>query len=324
MMADQIGLLGSVGLALESTWGVPVDATTYLEVSHADVRPVVQQEIPQSVRGTRARRSVRRGGMVCAGPMTFDVCAGAVGEMLKAAFGTVTTTLVASSGPGKVYQHTFTRCDTTFLPSLTVEQNMGGLTSRKVAGVRVNQLTLSLAPGRTLVADVDCRGRSETLTAPTSASYVADEPLHYNGFTAEIGGLASAEVEEFLVRIGNGLVDTVWSAGSAGLLSKLPAGAFSVGGRFAMAFESTDAHVAFVNGEPTSLRFKVAGPALVGTWGYGLELELPNVRYFSADAPLVPGRLVYDIAFEALLDTSQSPAVDAKCRVWNARVGYQT
>jgi hypothetical protein len=321
-MADHIGLLGSVGLALESSWGVPADATTYLEVTHADVRPVVQHEIPSSVRGTRARRGVRRGGMVCAGPLSFDVSASAVGEVMKAAFGTVTTTLVASSGPGSIYQHTFTRCDTTFLPSLTVEQNMGGLKSRRVAGVRVNQLTLSLAPGRSLVADVDCRGREETLTNPTSASYATDEALHFNGFTAEIGGAPSDDIEEFLVRIGNGLVDNIWSAGGAGLLTKLPAGAFSVGGRFTMAFTSTDAHEAFVSGEPTSLRLRVAGPALIGTWGYGIELGLPNVRYFSADAPLVPGRLVYDIAFEALLDASQSPALDARCRVWNGRMSY--
>jgi hypothetical protein len=321
-MADHIGLLGSVGLALESTWGAPADPTTYLEVTHADVRPVVQQEIPQSVGGTRARRGLRRGGMVCAGPVSLDVCASAVGELLKAAFATVTTTLVASAGQGKVYQHTFTRCDTTFLPSLTLEQNMGGLKSRRIAGVRVNQLTLSLAPGRSLVVDVDCRGREETLTNPTSASYATDEPLHYNGFTAEIGGAPSGEVEEFLVRIGNGLVDSLWAAGGGGLLTKMPAGAFSVGGRFTMAFVSTDAHEAFVAGEPTSLRFKVAGPALIGSWGYGLEVELPNVRYFSADAPLVPGRLVYDIAFEALLDTSQSPPVDARCRLWNGRMGY--
>jgi hypothetical protein len=322
MMADHIGLLGSVGLALESSWGLPADPTTYLEVTHADVRPVVQHEIPPSVRGTRARRGVRRGGMVCAGTMSFDVCASAVGEVLKAAFGTVTTTLVASSGPGNIYQHTFTRCDTTFLPSLTIEQNMGGLKSRRIAGVRVNQLTLSLAPGRTLVADLDCRGREEALTNPTSASYAADEPLHHHGFTAEIGGAPSGDVEEFLLRIGNGLVDNIWSAGGAGLLTKLPAGAFSVGGRFAMAFTSTGAQEDFVNGEPTSLRLKLAGPALVGTWGYGIELELPKVRYFSADAPLVPGRLVYDIAFEALLDTSQSPALDARCRLWNGRMGY--
>jgi len=283
---------------------------------------VVQHEIPQAVRGTRARRGVRRGGMVCAGPLSFDVCASAVGEVLKAAFGTVTTTLVASSGPGNIYQHTFTRCDTTFLPSLTVEQNMGGLKSRRVAGVRVNQLTLSLAPGRTLVADVDCRGREEALTNPTSASYASDEPLHHHGFTAEIGGAANGDVEEFLLRIGNGLVDSVWSAGGAGLLTKLPAGAFSVGGRLAMAFTSTDAHEDFVSGEATSLRVNVAGPALVGTWGYGIELELPKVRYFSADAPLVPGRLVYDIAFEALLDASQSPPLDARCRLWNGRMSY--
>ncbi len=322
-MSGYVGLLGSVGVALESTWGVPASPlTTYLEVGHAEVRPVIRYETPQAVRATRARRGVRKGGMVCAGQLTFEVCAGAIGELMKAAFGTVTTTLVASSAAGQVYQHTFTRCDTTFLPALTVEQNMGGLTSRRVSGMRVNQLALSLSPGRTLTADVDCRGREETLVAPTSASYPTDEVLHYNGFTAEVGGAASGEVEEFLVRFNNALVDDLWTAGSGGQVSKLPAGAFSVGGRFTLGFESTAAHQTFVNGEPTSLKFKVAGASVVGTWGYGLEVELPHVRYFSAEAPLRPGRLVYDIGFEALLDTSQSPALDARCRVWNARASY--
>lgn len=321
-MSGCIGQLGAVGLALESTWGQPAAATTYLEVTHADIRPLIGYEIPASVRGTRARRRVRDGAKLCWGPLALDVCGDGIGELLKAAFGTVTTTLVASSSAAAVYEHTFTRCDTTFLPSLTVEQNMGGLSSRQVAGVRVNQLTLSLAPGRTLIADVDCRGRDEALIPPTSASYPADEALHYSGFTAEVGGEPNAEVEDFLVCLNNGLVDDIWTAGSEGKIGKLPAGAFSVGGRFTTAFESTDAHEVFTSGEATSLCFRISGASLVGTWGYGLEVELPHVRYFSADAPLMPGRLTYDIAFQALLDTAQSPPLDARCRLWNTRSGY--
>jgi len=321
-MSSRMGQLGAVGLALESTWGQPATAAVYLEATHADVKPVIGLEVANAVRGTRARRRVRPGAMLCSGAISFDVCAGAMGELAKATFGTVTTSLVASSGTAAVYQHTFTRCDTTFLPSLTLEQNMGGLTSRRVAGARVNQLTLSLAPGRNLTADVDLRGRDEALVSPTSPSYTPDQPLHYNGFTATVDGLPSYEVEEFLVRFNNGLVDDIWTAGAAGRLGRLPAGAFSVGGRMTMAFESTAAYETFTTGLSTSLRFHVSGPSLVGTWGYALEMELPQVRYFSADAPLAPGRLVYDIAFEALLDTSQQPPLDARCRLSNTKSSY--
>jgi hypothetical protein len=321
-MSGRIGLLGSVGLALESTWGQPAAATRYLEVTHADVRPIIQHEVPAGVRGTRARRRVRTGPRLYGGSLSFDVCADSVGEVLKATFGVVSTTLVASGGGAAVYEHTFTRCDSAFLPSLTIEQNMGGLASRRVCGARVNQLTLSVAPGRALIADVDCRGRDGDLVTPTTPTYSDDEALHHNGLTAEVGGVESFAVEEVLVRFGNGLVDDIWTAGAAGRLGALPAGAFAVGGRLAMAFESTDAHQAFVSGEPTSLRLRVSGPSLVGTWGRGLEVELPRVRYTSATAPLAPGRLVYDIAFEALLDTSQAPPLDARCRLWNAVASY--
>jgi len=318
---SRMGQLGAVGLALESTWGQPAAASTYLEVTHADIKPVIGYEVMNTVRGTRARRRVRAGAMVCSGPISFDVCAGAIGEALKATFGTVTTTLVASSGGNAVYQHTFTRCDTTFLPSLTVEQNMGGLTSRRVAGVRVNQLSLTLAPGRTVTADLDCRGREQTLITPSAPSYTSDQPLHHAGFTATADNQV-LDVEELLVRFDNGLVDDIWTAGAAGKLGRLPAGAFSVGGRFTMAFESTAAHDAFVNGTATNIGLKVAGASVVGTWGYGIEIALPSVRCFSANVPLAPGRLVYDIAFEALLDTSQQPGLDAQVRLWNAKASY--
>jgi len=321
-MSGRMGVLGAVGLALESTWGQPVNPTTYLEVSYADIRPAIGYEIPNTVRGTRARRLVSKGPMVCSGTLTFDVCAGAVGEVLKATFGTVTSTLVASSGGTAVYEHTFTRCDTTSLPSLTVEQNMGGLTSRRVAGTRVNALTLSLSAGRPLAAEVDCRGREELLVTPTSASYGSDQALHYAGFSAEVGGAASVEVEEFLARFDNGLVDNIWTAGSSGKLGKLPAGAFAVSGRMTMAMESTAAEQLFTSGDPTSLKLRVIGGTLVGTWAYGLEMELPQARYFSVRAPLTPGRLVYEIGFQAVLDASRQPPADAVCRLWNTKVGY--
>lgn len=321
-MSSRMGQLGAVGLALESSWGVAATPSRYLEVTHADLRPSLGYDIPSVVRGTRARRQVRAGASLCSGALSLEVPAGAVGELLKAAFGTVTTTLVASTSSAAVYQHTFTRCDTTFLPSLTVEQNMGGLTSRQVSGVRVNQLALSLAPGRSLVADVDCRGREEKLVTPTSPSYSPDEPLHFNGFSATLNGAENTDIEEFLVRVNNALVDDIWTAGSAGKLGKLPAGSFSVGGRFTMAMESTAAYQAFANGESAALKLRIDGATIIGTWGYGLELELPKVRYFSMHAPLAPGRLVYDLAFEAVLDTSQQPATEVVCRLWNATAAY--
>jgi hypothetical protein len=317
-----MGQLGAVGLALESSWGVAATPSRYLEVTRADIRPVIGYDIPVAVRGTRARRRVRAGGLVCSGAISLDVCAGAIGELLQATFGTVSTTLVASSSSAAVYQHTFTRCDTTFLPSLTVEQNMGGLTGRRVSGVRVNQLALSLAPGRSLTADVDCRGREETLITPTSPTYSPDESLHFNGFTADVNGAPNTDLEEFLVRFNNALVDDVWTAGGAGKITRLPAGSFSVGGRCTMAMESTSAHQAFVNGDAVGLKLRVNGAALVGTWGYGLELELPKVRYFSMNAPLAPGRLLYDLAFEAVLDTSQQPATEVVCQLWNTTAAY--
>lgn len=223
-MAERMGQMGAVGLAMESSWGVAAAATRYLEVTQADIRPVIGYEVPELVSATRARRRATAGNVVYAGPLRFDACAGGVGEILKAALGTVTTTLVSSTASGAVYQHAFTRANTTTLPSLTVEQNMGGLSAKQVVGVRINQLMLTLSPGRTLLAEADCRGKDEALISPTTPAYPTDDFLHYSGFSTQVDSAANTQIEDFELRLLNNLADDVWTAGAGGKLGRLPAG----------------------------------------------------------------------------------------------------
>lgn len=319
---ERMGQLGAVGLALESSWGVPVAATRYVEARRADIARLVSYEIPDTLRGTRARRQIRAGAESYAGGIGFDVSASGVGELLKATFGTVTTTLVTSTADGHVYEHTFRRTDATALPSLTIEQNMGGLTSRQIAGVRVNRLTLSLAPGHSLAGEADCRGQSEALITPTTPSYTLDEPLHHTGFTAEVDGEESREIEAFELSFGNNLVDDILTAGGSASIARLPAGTFAVSGRMALGFESVDAYQTFTGADMTSLQFTLAGATIVSTWRYLLQVDLPRVRYTAVDVPLIPGRLAYEIGFEALLDPTQTPPTEAVVTLRNGVAEY--
>jgi len=319
---ERIGQLGAVGLALESTWGAPAAPTRYLEVSRADIGRAISYDIPDPIRGTRGRRQVRAGANSYVGFLNFDICANGVGEFLKATFGTVNTTLVASTSSGSVYEHTFRRLDAVALPSMTIEQNMGGLTSRQIAGVRINRLSFSLAPGEVLFAEADCRGKSEQLVSPTTPSYPLDEALHHNGLTALFAGVDCPELEGFEVSFHNNLVDDIWTAGGGGDIAKLPAGPFAVSGRFALGFESTGAYETFASGDYTSLQFKLTGATIVSTWKYALQLDFPRVRYFSVDLPLAPGRLFYEIDFQALLDATQSPPAEATVMLRNRVAGY--
>jgi len=199
---------------------------------------------------------------------------------------------------------------------------MGGLTSRQIAGVRVNRLSLSLDPGGVLMAEADCRGQSEQLISPTTPSYSLDEALHHNGFTAMVNGADCPEIEGWEASFSNNLVDDIWTAGGGGNIAKLPAGAFAVSGRFALGFESSEAYETFTSGENTSLQLKVVGATIVSTWRYLLQMDFPRVRYFSAEVPLAPGRLAYEIDFEALIDGSQSPPAEAVVVLRNGVAGY--
>ena len=173
-----------------------------------------------------------------------------------------------------------------------------------------------------LEAEADCRGKEETLISPSSPSYPADDFLHHVGFTAEVGGATANEMESFEARVLNNLVDDLWTAGGAGKISRLPAGTFAVRGNYQAGFESTAAYEAFKASDFAALQFRLNGASIVGTWTYGLQLDLPRVRYFAADVPLLPGRLVYDIEFEALLDPTQSPPYEARAVLTNTTSGY--
>jgi len=314
-----MGLLGAAGVGLEPSWGASVAAARYLEVTQADVRPVIGREIPAMVAATRARRRRRDGQVVYRGPVVFDATADNVGEILLAAFGTVTTTLINTVG-ANVYRHFFTRVESTGLPSLTLEQNMGGLWSRQVLGARVEELALAVQPGGSLVFDVEFRARDEASIAPTNPSYSTLESLHHNGFTAEVNSAASGDVESAEVRFGNNLVDDIFGAGQEGKLSHLPAGLFQVSGRYTMAFESGQAHEALKTGIYQALGFSFAGATITGAWRYGLSVELPRVSYRAAEAPLSPDRLVYDISFDALFKASEGK--DARVALTNVTSGY--
>jgi hypothetical protein len=316
---ERIGQLGAVGLAMEGTWGEPVAAARYLEARRADITRDIAYEVVDPIRGTRGRRQVRNGATSYAGGIEFDVCASGIGELLKATFGTVTTTLVSSTASGSVYEHTFRRSDTTALPSLTIEQNMGGLTARQIAGVRINRLSFGLPAGGTLIGEADCRGQAELLISPSSPSYALDEPLHHNGFTAQVNGTDSRDLEEFEVSFYNSLVDDIRTAGGGGNIAKLPAGPFAAAGRFSMGFESTAAYETFTAGDYTSLQFALTGATIVSTWRYLLQMNFPRVRYFSAETPLAPGRLVYEIGFEGLIDAAGEEAV---VKLRNSMAGY--
>jgi hypothetical protein len=129
-------------------------------------------------------------------------------------------------------------------------------------------------------------------------------------------------MEAWEVSFYNNLADDVWTAGGEGNIARLPAGAFAVSGRFALGFESTAAYETFTAGDYTSLQLKMIGGTIVSTWRYLLQMDFPRVRLFSADLPLAPGRLAYEIDFECLIDSSQSPPAEAVVVLRNGAAEY--
>lgn len=312
-MTVAIGQRGAVGMGLEMVWAVPTAPTHYLEVYLSDVRARIDVEPVETVRGCRSHRAVAAGPVLIGGAMQGPVSADSIGLLLYTTFGQVETTELAAPGGGNpgVYQHVFTRQAGTDLPSVTLEQNLGGVTSRRTLGCRMDELTLAVRRAGILTFEAELVGCDEGMMTPTTPTFATDDFLHYRGFSAVLDGVENTDLEEAEVTFGNGLVTGLAAAGGNGRISRLPASSFAVSGRFTMLATTTNLELSYIGGQTFPLSLMVAGSRIQGLHYRQLQVDLPRVRLSGATVPLAPGRLAHEVEFLALLD----PTEDNDCQV---------
>lgn len=312
-MTMAMGQLGAVGLGLEESWGVQVAPTSYLEVLRADVRPEVEVQPVETARGNRSVRAVAAGPAMVRGPITGPVSAEAIGLLLYAALGEVESTLLlpASGGQPAVYSHLFQRQAGVELPSLTVEQNLGGLGSRIATGCRVHELTLSVLPGGIVTFEAELVGRDEVTGTPTAPSYATDDFLHHNGLTATWNGAADTTLEAAEVTFHNNLATGVATAGGQGRLGGLPAGTFGVTARLTRLATSGQPQQDLLAGAAAALSLNLAGGAIQGAVCRRLQVDIERARLVQAGVALAPGRLAHQVELRGIV----SPATGHECVV---------
>ncbi len=299
-----MGELGAVGLGRETTWGTAVAPVRFTPVDRCDLQAEMTVAPLEAITGTRGVRRVVSGPTRYRGTVVGPVSGDTIGEWLLMALGARSTAELVAPGGGNpgVYQHTFSRLESATLPSYTVEVNMGGLTSRRVAGARAAALSLIARPGSVLGFECDLVAKTEAEVTPATVAYPADVPLHHSSFTASIDGVATTEVEDLDLSISTGLQDSIVSAGSGGEIARLPAGGALVEGRMTVAFESLTRYHDFKNATERSLLFGFSGGTITAGEPWALSVRVTRARLTAASAPLAPGRLVYEVGFVALND----------------------
>ena len=175
-MAVYLGRNTSCGFSEETTWGSPTSRTNWRPVASVSLSRKVTQ-VPRPDLKSDAGSAMRRGHFlseeVCDGSASMAASYDSIGMLLKHGLGTLAD---AGSGPSS-YTHTYTLAASP-PTGLTVETVRGTSGQSEVfEGVKVNNLTLSVAAGEAMMLDLDFIAQTGTRGSAGSPTYGSNENL---------------------------------------------------------------------------------------------------------------------------------------------------
>jgi Phage tail tube protein len=272
-ITERPGSLSETGIAKESSFGVPVSATTFLPMTGNTMQAEPGWFSPAVMTGNRDRQVFNLYGEAkFAGAVEGPLFPSNAIELLVAAIGTDS---VSGSGP---YVHTISQANT--LPSLTVEKNIGGYQSLQFAGCRVGKLSIKAPVGNEPVSmSADMMGQSAAiLTSPTAVSITNELPFVFSEASVTLMSHARADITNFTCEIDNGVKETYTYSGSHGPSFLTPV-TVKASGTFDVVFYSLNDSVygdfaAMEAGTLGSLAVSFTHP---GGGGYSVALTMPQV-----------------------------------------------
>lgn len=198
------GVFSFIGLAKESSWGVPVASTAYLQFISESLTHEIEQLMEAELRGYPDEPPQYEGLNTIWGDIAFAARPATIGYFLRSALGAPVTT---GTGP---YTHTFTPATANFsaacaLPPYTFEIHRDLTSSFQYVGCVANELNIEQGVGQKVMrATAAILGKTVALITPTTRTLEALDPFLWKNASVTIGGSAVTP-ESFRVHIANNL-----------------------------------------------------------------------------------------------------------------------
>ena len=209
---ERYGSLSATGIAKETSFGVPVSATSWLPMTGNTMESDPGWFSPLLMMGERDKQVFNLyGEQKNNGALDAAQFPSNANELLLAANGT-------DAVPGTTPQYTHTVSQANTLASLTVEKDLGGFQSLQFAGARVNKLTVKAPVGNEPVAiSADMMAQSvAVLATPTAVSITNELPFVFAEASLTLATNARADVTNCEFSIENGLKETYTYSGQHG------------------------------------------------------------------------------------------------------------
>lgn len=211
-ITERFGSLSATGVAVESVYGTPVSASTFLPMTGNGMQSDPGWFSPTLMMATRDKQVFNLyGEQTNVGAIEGPLFPSNAIQLLVAAIGTDAVT-----GTTAPYTHTISQANT--LKSLTVEKNIGGYQSLQFAGARVGKFTVKAPVGNEPVSiSADMMAQSVAiLTSPTAVSVTNELPFVFAEASLTLMSHARADVTGVTLEIDNGLKATYTYSGQHG------------------------------------------------------------------------------------------------------------
>lgn len=273
-ITERYGSLSATGLAEETSFGVPVTATTFQPMTGNTMESDPGWFSPTLMMGTRDKQVFNLyGEQQNIGSLDGALFPSNAIQLLVAAIGTD-----AVSGTAAPYTHTLSEANT--LKSLTVEKDLGDYQSLQFAGARVNKLSIKAPVGNSPVSvTADMMAQSVAiLTSPTAVSITNELPFVFAEASLTLFSHARAEVTNCQLDIDNGIKATYTYSGQHGPSFLTPL-SLHVSGTIDVVWSSLNDstygdYTTMQNGTLGALSLAFAHP---GGSGYSVTLTCPQV-----------------------------------------------
>lgn len=277
-MATNIGRKGWLGVAVETTPGVPVAATDFLAFTANTLHGMQQPISDTSARGIRDREySSVKGKQWSEGDIEFNLDPSVAGYFLASAFGTSAQTALG----GGVFSHTLARNNSNQPKALTLT-NDRVIDRQYFRGSVVDKLELkvsdSFATGKASV-----KGYFPQTTTSGTGTTVSGTIFTWANYTVQFGATVTAatsavttKLTDFDVSIENNATPT-WRSGSYEPAT-VDVREFAVNGGYTLFFESTTDRDTYFNNNKQAMVATFTGAGIGGGNTESLVLNFYSIR----------------------------------------------
>jgi hypothetical protein len=189
--------------------------------------------------------------------------------------------------------------------TLTLEKNLGGLTSQQFAGCAIDKMALKTDTKGTASVDYDVMGTAYAAIAPTTATYVSSTPLALANYTSTLFGAPDTSLTAFSVDVAQG-VKEYWTYNGGNLPGVVAPAERVVTGKWTNILQSITYFNNAKAGTQGALTFLMTQGAM------SVSISLPQIVIQKASMPIKIGELVmFDATFQALFNSTAGYSIQA-------------